>query len=176
MRTQIEVDNETAKELAGSGDAVLKALERDLEASVFLRGNVVTLDGEPAAVQAAAPRLVLDRGGDVGQAELAHEGAIERRDRHARPEAAEVDGRHGEAGGERVARLAQLGAGQRAVTVEVAVVEHVEQARLRGHVLVGAIPRGERRGARRRGDGGQRQGEGEEAAHENVPRPMRRRP
>src|SRR5207247_9399188 len=83
-------------------------------------------------VQAAAPRLVLDRGGDVGQAELAHEGAIERRDRHARPEAAEVDGRHGEAGGERVARLAQLAAGQRAVTVEVAVVAHVEQARLRG--------------------------------------------
>ena len=53
MRTQIEVDNETAKELAGSGDAVLKALERDLEADVFLRGNVVTLDGSEEAVQAA---------------------------------------------------------------------------------------------------------------------------
>jgi phosphate starvation-inducible protein PhoH and related proteins len=53
MRTQIELDNDTAKELAGSGDAVLKALERDLEADVFLRGNVVTLDGSVEAVQAA---------------------------------------------------------------------------------------------------------------------------
>ena len=54
MRTQIELDNETAKELAGSGDAVLKALERDLEADVFLRGNVVTLDGGEREVEMAA--------------------------------------------------------------------------------------------------------------------------
>jgi phosphate starvation-inducible PhoH-like protein len=53
MRVQIELDNDTAKELAGSGDAVLKALERDLEADVFLRGNVVTLEGSDDAVQAA---------------------------------------------------------------------------------------------------------------------------
>ena len=53
MRRQIELDNEVAKELAGSGDAILKALERDLDADVFLRGNIVTLEGDPEAVAAA---------------------------------------------------------------------------------------------------------------------------
>jgi phosphate starvation-inducible PhoH-like protein len=75
MRTQIEVDNETAKELAGSGDAVLKALERDLEASVFLRGNVVTLDGEPAAVQ-AAEQVVREMADLVHQGHQLSEGTI----------------------------------------------------------------------------------------------------
>src|SRR5579884_450050 len=54
MRTQIELDNEVAAELAGSGDAVLRALEGHLDCAVFLRGNLVTLDGEPAAVSDAA--------------------------------------------------------------------------------------------------------------------------
>jgi phosphate starvation-inducible PhoH-like protein len=54
VRRQIEIDNEVAKELAGTGDAVLKALERDLDADVFLRGNVVTLEGDGEAVEAAA--------------------------------------------------------------------------------------------------------------------------
>ena len=127
-------------------------------------------------VQAAAPGLALDRGRHVGEAELVHEGPVEGGDRHARAEAAEVDGRDGQAPGERVARLAQLRAGQRAIAVEVAVVEHVQQARLRGDVLVRAVPVCEVRRARRRGDRGERQGEGEEAAHEEVPRPRRRRP
>ena len=43
-----------ATELAGSGDAVLRALEGHVECDLFLRGNVVTLDGEPEAVDAAA--------------------------------------------------------------------------------------------------------------------------
>jgi phosphate starvation-inducible PhoH-like protein len=54
MRTQIEVSNEVATELAGSRDAVLREIERHVECDVFLRGNVVTLDGEQEAVQAAS--------------------------------------------------------------------------------------------------------------------------
>ncbi|MBV9607362.1 MAG: PhoH family protein [Solirubrobacterales bacterium] len=54
MRRQIELENPVAAELAGSKDAVLRALEGHLDCDVFLRGNVLTLDGEPAAVDAAA--------------------------------------------------------------------------------------------------------------------------
>ncbi|MBA3327647.1 MAG: PhoH family protein [Solirubrobacterales bacterium] len=54
MRTQIELPNEVAAELAGSGDAVLRALEGHVECELYMRGNVVTLDGDPDAVQAAA--------------------------------------------------------------------------------------------------------------------------
>jgi phosphate starvation-inducible PhoH-like protein len=46
MRTQIELANEVAAELAGSQDAVLRALEGHLDCKVFLRGNLLTLDGE----------------------------------------------------------------------------------------------------------------------------------
>ena len=53
MRSQIELSNEAATELAGSGDAVLRALEGHVECDLYLRGNVVTLDGEPEAVRAA---------------------------------------------------------------------------------------------------------------------------
>jgi phosphate starvation-inducible protein PhoH and related proteins len=45
MRTQIELPNEVAAELAGSQDAVLRALEGHLQCRVFLRGNLLTLDG-----------------------------------------------------------------------------------------------------------------------------------
>ena len=54
MRRQIELENPVAAELAGSKDAVLRALEGHLDCDVFLRGNVLTLDGEPEAVDAAA--------------------------------------------------------------------------------------------------------------------------
>ncbi|MBW3652213.1 MAG: PhoH family protein [Actinobacteria bacterium] len=54
MRTRIELSNQAATELAGSGDAVLRALEGHVECDLFLRGNVVTLDGEQEAVDAAA--------------------------------------------------------------------------------------------------------------------------
>jgi phosphate starvation-inducible protein PhoH and related proteins len=46
MRTQIELANEVAAELAGSQDAVLRALEGHLDCKVYLRGNLLTLDGE----------------------------------------------------------------------------------------------------------------------------------
>ncbi len=54
MRKQIEISNEVAAELAGSGDSVLRALEGHVECGLYLRGNIVTLDGERAAVEAAA--------------------------------------------------------------------------------------------------------------------------
>ncbi len=51
MRQQITLDSGVAAELAGSEDAVLRALEGHLDAKVFLRGNVITLDGEPEEVK-----------------------------------------------------------------------------------------------------------------------------
>ena len=53
MRTQVELTNEVATELAGPGDQIMRTLEGHLDAEVFLRGNVLTLDGEPEAVQTA---------------------------------------------------------------------------------------------------------------------------
>jgi phosphate starvation-inducible PhoH-like protein len=53
MKRQIELSNEVAAELAGSEDAVLREVERHVDCRVFLRGNVVTLDGEADAVAAA---------------------------------------------------------------------------------------------------------------------------
>ncbi len=54
MRTQIELDNTAATELAGSGDRILKSLTEHIDCDVFLRGNLLTLEGEPEAVSAAA--------------------------------------------------------------------------------------------------------------------------
>ena len=53
MRKQIELDNAIALELAGSEDAVLRTLEGHLDCDIHLRGNVLTLDGSPEAVDAA---------------------------------------------------------------------------------------------------------------------------
>jgi phosphate starvation-inducible protein PhoH and related proteins len=50
----IELDNAVAAELAGSQDAVLRALESHLDCDVFLRGNVLTLEGDATAVDAGA--------------------------------------------------------------------------------------------------------------------------
>ena len=54
MRQQIELTNDVARELAGARDDVLREIEQHVDCAVFLRGNVVTLDGEPDAVRAAA--------------------------------------------------------------------------------------------------------------------------
>jgi len=54
VRRQIELSNQAATELAGTGDAVLRALEGHVECDLWLRGNIITLDGEPEAVEAAA--------------------------------------------------------------------------------------------------------------------------
>ena len=52
MRAQLELDNAVAAELAGANDAVLRALEAHLDCELYLRGNIVTLDGDPDAVEA----------------------------------------------------------------------------------------------------------------------------
>jgi phosphate starvation-inducible PhoH-like protein len=49
-RRQLEVPNEVAAELAGSADRMLRGLEESLDCDVFLRGNVLTLDGDAEAV------------------------------------------------------------------------------------------------------------------------------
>ena len=55
-RRQLELSNEVAAELAGSQDAILQgARGAPRRAGIFLRGNVVTLDGDAEAVQAARP-------------------------------------------------------------------------------------------------------------------------
>jgi phosphate starvation-inducible PhoH-like protein len=54
VRTQLELTNDVASELAGPGDAIVKTLESQLDCDVFLRGNVVTLDGGEREVEMAA--------------------------------------------------------------------------------------------------------------------------
>jgi phosphate starvation-inducible protein PhoH and related proteins len=46
VRRQLELSNDVAAELAGAGDQVMRTLEDHLDCEVFLRGNVVTLDGD----------------------------------------------------------------------------------------------------------------------------------
>ena len=53
-RRQLTLDNTVAAELAGSEDAVLRALRGRLDCDFHLRGNVLTLDGETGDVQTAA--------------------------------------------------------------------------------------------------------------------------
>jgi phosphate starvation-inducible PhoH-like protein len=48
----LELDNEVAAELAGSEDSILRTLEGHLDCDVFLRGNVLTLDGDREQVDA----------------------------------------------------------------------------------------------------------------------------
>jgi phosphate starvation-inducible PhoH-like protein len=54
VRRQIELSNDVAAELAGPGDAVIKTLEDRLGCDVFLRGNILTLEGEGVDVELAA--------------------------------------------------------------------------------------------------------------------------
>jgi phosphate starvation-inducible protein PhoH and related proteins len=54
VRRQLELDNAVAAELAGTQDAVLRALEGHLACDVFLRGNVLTLEGAEPEVAAGA--------------------------------------------------------------------------------------------------------------------------
>ena len=74
-RRQVELSNDVAAELAGSHDAILRALEEHLSAGIFLRGNVVTLDGDAEAVQAAATVVrelsdLVERGHEIGPATI----------------------------------------------------------------------------------------------------------
>jgi phosphate starvation-inducible PhoH-like protein len=53
VRVQLELPNDVAAELAGPGDLVMKTLEEHLECEVYLRGNVLTLDGDDDEVGVA---------------------------------------------------------------------------------------------------------------------------
>ena len=74
-RRQLELSNEVAAELAGAQDQILRTLEEHLDCAIFLRGNVVTLDGEADAVQAAATVVrelssLVARGHELGPATI----------------------------------------------------------------------------------------------------------
>jgi phosphate starvation-inducible PhoH-like protein len=69
-RRQLTIDNDVAAELAGSGDSVLRELEERLDCNVFLRGNVITLDGSEDTLdegQGMVEELLglIERGHDV---------------------------------------------------------------------------------------------------------------
>ncbi len=51
MRKQLELSNEVAAELAGANDLIIRTLEDHLDCDVFLRGNVLTLDGSEQDVE-----------------------------------------------------------------------------------------------------------------------------
>jgi phosphate starvation-inducible PhoH-like protein len=53
MRRQLELDNAVAAELAGTRDQVLRTLREHLDCDVYLRGNILTLDGDEAVLDAA---------------------------------------------------------------------------------------------------------------------------
>jgi phosphate starvation-inducible protein PhoH and related proteins len=90
VRRQIELSDETARELAGSGDSVLRALEGHVDCDVFLRGNVITLDGDDAAVEAATTVVeelseLIEQGHEIAPGTIsAVTGAL---DQHASPAA-----------------------------------------------------------------------------------------
>jgi phosphate starvation-inducible PhoH-like protein len=74
-KRQLELTNEVAAELAGAHDSILKTLEDHLACSIYLRGNVVTLDGEAEAVQQGATVVrelssLVERGHDIGPATI----------------------------------------------------------------------------------------------------------
>jgi phosphate starvation-inducible protein PhoH and related proteins len=64
VRKQLELPNAVAAALADSQDATLRALESQLDCRVYLRGNLITLDGEAQAV-ADAERIVRELDGLV---------------------------------------------------------------------------------------------------------------
>ncbi|MQA73967.1 MAG: AAA family ATPase [Solirubrobacterales bacterium] len=86
-RRQLTLDNTVAAELAGSEDTVLRELEGRLGCDVFLRGNVLTLDGDDADVRRAATMVdelvgLVERGHDLAPATLdTVSGAIEASER-----------------------------------------------------------------------------------------------
>jgi phosphate starvation-inducible PhoH-like protein len=53
VRKQLELENSVASELAGTGDSVLRALEAHLDCDLYLRGNVLTLEGDESAIGTA---------------------------------------------------------------------------------------------------------------------------
>jgi phosphate starvation-inducible PhoH-like protein len=88
-RRQLTLDNTVAAELAGSEDAILRELEDRLRCEVFLRGNVLTLDGDEGDVLEAAQVVdelvgLVERGHGLAPATVdAVSGALEAEERPA---------------------------------------------------------------------------------------------
>ena len=61
MRRQFELSDDLAAGLAGQHDAMLRALEQRLDMRAYLRGNLLTLDGEPEAIESGA-RVISELG------------------------------------------------------------------------------------------------------------------
>jgi phosphate starvation-inducible PhoH-like protein len=53
VRTQLELPRDLADELAGNQDDLLRALERQLGCTIFMRGNLLTLDGDAEQIENA---------------------------------------------------------------------------------------------------------------------------
>ncbi len=83
MRSQLELPNDFVATLAGNRDELLRALERQLACRVFLRGNLVTLEGDDDAVDGARRTLeelasLSERGHTLSEATIASvRGAID---------------------------------------------------------------------------------------------------
>jgi phosphate starvation-inducible PhoH-like protein len=88
-RRQLTLDNTVAAELAGSEDTVLRELEGRLGCDVYLRGNVLTLDGDDDDVSRAATMVdelvdLVERGHELAPGTLETvSGAIEAEERPA---------------------------------------------------------------------------------------------
>jgi phosphate starvation-inducible PhoH-like protein len=88
-RRQLTLDNTIAAELAGSDDTVLRELEERIGCEIFLRGNILTLDGDEADVRDAATVVdelvgLVERGHDLAPATVdAVSGALDASERPA---------------------------------------------------------------------------------------------
>ena len=74
-KRQLELSNDVAAELAGAQDQILRTLEQHLDCSIYLRGNMVTLEGDTDAVQAGATVVqelssLVSRGHEIGPATI----------------------------------------------------------------------------------------------------------
>jgi phosphate starvation-inducible PhoH-like protein len=88
VRTQVELSNEVAAELAGPGDLIMRTLEDHLDCDVYLRGNVLTLSGadDDVAVGETVVRELTDlvrQGHDIAPGTI--EAISEALDRHESP-------------------------------------------------------------------------------------------
>ena len=88
MRRTIELSNEAAIALSGTGDGVLRQLEQHVDCELFLRGNVVTLDGEADAVAEAGTVVrelaeLAEQGHEIGDGTISAVTAA--LDRHTSP-------------------------------------------------------------------------------------------
>ena len=89
-RRQLTLDNTIAAELAGSEDTVLRELEDRLGCELFLRGNVLTLDGDDDDVRRAATMVdelvgLVERGHDLAPATIDDGDRRDRRGTRSRP-------------------------------------------------------------------------------------------